>query len=113
MPFCPSCTTEYQEGTRACAECGATLVATLKDGTLPGDTADVYVCWDEQQLERVTELLDGEGIDWLVRDHGSSAFPLTVGDSAKRVVAVPATELTQAQQIIATAIADGVLPKND
>ena len=31
MPWCPNCKTEYREGIKVCADCGAALVAELKE----------------------------------------------------------------------------------
>ncbi len=112
MPFCPTCHAEYHAGTATCAECNVPLVAELADPRTETEMADLYVCYDAQQAERMAALLHGEGIAALVRDRSSSAFPTTVGTTAKRVVAVPAERRDHARQVIETAIADGVLPQD-
>ena len=109
MPFCPSCRTEYQAGTELCGECQTQLVDHLDDRTDRSDLVDVYVCYDEQIADRAVALLEDNGIEVLIRDHSSSAFPVTVGEATAQFVAVAASQRQQAQKLLSDAIADTVL----
>ena len=90
MPFCPSCPTEYRDDAVTCADCGAELVAEppLGEEPLAGDRIDVYVCYNDQQAIRAIGVLGEGGIEGLLRDRASSAFPTTVGMTAQKVIAV-------------------------
>jgi hypothetical protein len=92
-----------------CADCGAALVDHLDEGTTEQDTTDVYVCYDPQESQRVIEVLRAAGIDPLVRDRGSTAFPLNVGTESQKLIAVTREDAERARPIVEAAIQDGVL----
>jgi hypothetical protein len=111
MPFCPSCRTEYQTGTTTCSDCNEALVAELApDDALSEETVDVFVCFDAQVATRVVGILTDGGVEGMVRDRSSSAFPMNVGIEAKQIIAVAAHDAQTAADIIAQAVEDGVLP---
>ena len=109
MPFCESCRAEYEDGTELCAECNQPLVDALPDSGSPSNMTDVYVCYDGRLAERVAELLVRDGIEVLIRDRTSSAFPTTVGETAMQIVAVDEASRPRARELIKAAVADGVV----
>lgn len=110
MPFCPSCRSEFREGSKTCAECGEALVSQLSpEEPLKGERADIYICYNDQLLLRVVDLLEAVNIEALVRDRGSSSFPTSVGTTSKKLVAVRQEEMTKAKSAIQSAIDDGVI----
>jgi hypothetical protein len=108
MPICPVCSAEYRVGTTTCADCGAALVDRLVDDATTQDTVDVYRCWDEQELQRVIEVLRAAGVDTLLRDKTSSAFPMPGVDQGK-IIAVTRDDAERARTIVEAAIQDGVI----
>lgn len=71
---------------------------------------DIYACYDAQQLDRVLGILAEGSIEPLVREHASNAFPVSVGLTAEKIVAVEETDADQARALLRTAVDDGVLP---
>jgi len=76
MPFCPECRYEYEDDIKVCADCGKSLVKTLKDETgkeeeipnvkfipLPGLPGRVYA-------EMIKEVFEKEGIPCYIRSGG-------------------------------------------
>lgn len=109
MSYCPTCRAEFQIPAGVCPECDTRLVAALVDDTSDEEMLDVYACYDAQELERARELLADRGLEVLLRDRGSTAFPTTVGMTATKLVAVRATQHKVALEVLRSAIADGVL----
>lgn len=109
MPFCESCRAEYEAGTEVCADCNESLVDSLPDSGVPAELTDVYVCFDAGEAERIGEVLVVDGIEVLIRDRTSSAFPMNVGEQAKQIVAVSQSDLPRARELIEAAVADGVV----
>ena len=109
MPFCPLCRSEYEPGTAVCADCNVDLVDRLEDVHSAEDMSDVYVCYDPQQADRLSDLLQDKGIHVLVRDRHSSAFPTTVGKTAQYILAVPSDKHSHAKSVIEAAINDGII----
>lgn len=75
------------------------------------DIQDIYTCYNEQEADRIVEVLQEAGVQPLVRDTSSSILPFTIGHIAPIVIAVPLRDKISAQSVIANAIADGVLPQ--
>src|SRR6185437_7618399 len=76
------------------------------------DTCDVYACYDDQELERATEVLEEAGIEALTRDPTSSAFPLTTGTQGRKVVAVFLRDEVAARGRLKDAQEDGILTED-
>lgn len=113
MPFCPSCRTELEVGHKRCPDCDVPLVDVLAEPDVdPADMVDVYACYDGQQATFAQQLLRDEGVESLVRDRASSAFPTTVGRSAERILAVHPDALEQARDILTRAVQDDVIPSD-
>jgi hypothetical protein len=115
MPFCPSCEQEYRPDVSVCPGCNVSLVAEL-DAPRRGsndDTVDVFVCYDSQLVERVSELLRDAGVGALVRDRTSTAFPTTVGTSGERRIAVPSPQVGAAAAALERAVGDGVITRDE
>ena len=110
MPYCPSCKAEYQESVSRCTDCDVDVVASLEDTTTTEEMANVYACYNTQQVERVVGILQENGLDVLVRDRSSSAFPTYVGTTAQQLVAVAKHEHDRARDILQAAITDEILP---
>jgi hypothetical protein len=110
MPYCPSCRSEYEEGTVTCADCGEPLVDQLDDNGSVEELVDVYECWEGQQAERLATVLRDSDIHVLVRDRSSSAFPTNVGKTAQQLLAVPREQAADARSVISNAVNDGVVP---
>lgn len=109
MPFCPSCRAEYKKGTPVCVDCQTQLVESLDSTPDTADMVDIYLCNDEQMADRVRALLEDEGIEVMVRDHASTAFPVSAGEGAEQRIAVAASQETAARKILADAMTDGLL----
>jgi hypothetical protein len=77
--------------------------------TTQEDMRDVYTCYSTQEMDRAVEVLVEQGIDVLVRDQTSSAFPTHVGLQGRMTVAVPETVWAEARAHLTTAIEDTVL----
>ncbi len=75
------------------------------------ESQDIYTCYNEQEAERIVEVLEEAGVHPLVRDTSSSVLPLTIGHISPIVIAVPLRDKISAQTVIANAIADGVIPQ--
>ena len=71
---------------------------------------DIYVCYDAQLTDLALEVLEEAGIECLLRDHASSAFPTNVGFAGKKVIAVPTHLVSQARTCLLGAVEDGILP---
>ena len=112
MPFCPSCRTEYRQGTERCGDCDVDLVDTLppEEEPVSGERVDVYICYEEQQMIRAVAVLAESNIEGMVRDRASSAFPMNVGTESMKILAVLSSDFQAARQALAQAIEDEVLP---
>jgi len=114
MPFCPSCRSEFQAGTAQCADCNVDLVDNQPEAeaTASSDMVDVYVCYEAQQVERVLDVLRSAGLETLLRDRASQAFPTNVGHTAEKLVAVSGNDTGRARELLQAAIDDGVIPSD-
>ncbi len=70
--FCPTCRTEYIEGTSVCPDCGAALVPELPadaESELPEDVEyeEILATFNAGAVAIIKSLLDGEGIDYYFR----------------------------------------------
>ncbi len=110
MPVCPSCQAEYEASMTRCKECDTALVDKLETNVVSEDTTDVYACYEPQLAVRLTEILNEEGVEVLVRDRSSNLFPTNLGKTAQRVIAVATHDVGRARAAIESAIADGVVP---
>lgn len=79
-------------------------------GSSDGAMEDVYVCYDAHLTDVAMEVLEEAGIEYLLRDNGSSAFPTNVGYGGQKVIAVPAHLVGQARTCLLGAVEDNVLP---
>jgi hypothetical protein len=79
MPYCPRCRYEYQEGTTACADCGAALVTSLPETWRHVELVELYT-GRSLETRMLQETLRQHGIPSLVR----AAEPLrgVIGDAA-------------------------------
>jgi ribosomal protein S26 len=66
VPYCPKCSSEYVEGTIACDDCGALLVAERPPGESrvapEGDLVEVWRAQGELNAQLVRSLLEGSAI---------------------------------------------------
>ncbi len=60
MPWCPKCETEYREGIEKCADCGSTLVKSLKEEDRVEESCSLLI-GDEKQLRMIEYHLLKEG----------------------------------------------------
>ena len=79
--------------------------------TRGGERIDIYSCNHPQQMQRVVDVLAGVNIEGLVRNRGSSVFPMTVGTESRQIVAVRQQEIEPAIAAIRQAMADDVVLK--
>jgi hypothetical protein len=79
MSYCPHCRYEYQEGTTACADCGAALVTSLPETWRRVELVELYT-GRSLETRMLQETLRQHGIPSLVR----AAEPLrgVIGDAA-------------------------------
>ena len=66
-----------------------------------------YVCYDDQQLQRVVQMLEAADVETLVRDRSSNAFPTNI--QQELLVAVDRSSLDRARKLLKTAMQDGVI----
>lgn len=79
------------------------------DDPIPEDLIDIYACYNDPELDRITQILADEGVETLVRDHTSHDFPTTIGSGAKKVIAVRDDDVDKSVALIRQAIADEVI----
>jgi len=60
MPWCPNCKTEYREGIKTCADCGAALVAVLD---IKAEMHDLCILPNEAASTQLISFLKYSGID--------------------------------------------------
>lgn len=110
MAYCAECGSEYEPHVQRCPDCDVVLVSQRPER--PRETFemfDVYLCYDEQEAERAQGVLEDEGIQTLLRDHASTAFPMNVGATSEKLIAVAPDAATRAGELLQAAISDGVL----
>lgn len=116
MRFCPDCRAEFlgdmPDPPDICPDCDVALVAEAPQEGDRSALVDSYICYDEQLADRVVTLLTEQGVDALVRDRSSHAFPTTVGKTNSRIIAVPGQQLERARELLRAAIIDEVIPED-
>ena len=102
MPFCPECGSEYTSDVSICVDCQVELVPER----LPADTVE-YVDWEVVQEipnefvgNLIKGVLEGEGIDAVVRPYEISALAGIRLESEWGEVLVHADQVQQAQTIV-------------
>ena len=104
MPFCPNCHWEYIEGTKACSDCGSSLVDELHVEKFPEDieTAECYIADDEIEAEIVKDILHQNNIHCLLTSQYSHlVHPFShIGASGQVAILVPSHLHDEALQII-------------
>lgn len=60
MPWCPNCKTEYREGIKVCADCGAALIAELKE---EAERAQIALLQNPDTVEKLKAYLKYAGIE--------------------------------------------------
>jgi len=70
--FCPSCKSEYEEGIRICAECGAELVPELPTEEPPRwiDFEEILTTFNAGDIALIKSILDGEEISYYFHGEG-------------------------------------------
>ena len=109
MPFCPSCRAEYQATYSFCADCEVILVHSIEPHGTDLEMGDVYVCYETFEAQRIADMLQRIGIETLIRNRSSAAFPTTIGMTSEQHVAVLAQDFNEAHQLIQAAIEDHVI----
>lgn len=115
MPFCPSCESEYIEGTLRCEDCEVELVAELpdeeKERVVEDDVEFVSLRAYSTSIhaEMVAEVLENQGIPTMIRSNEMFGAGTGLGTMAPpRVeVWVPEDRVTEAEEI-ADSIIDSV-----
>ena len=115
MAFCPECRDEYREGVTVCADCGATLVATLPPEETPAPEAEggSHGGWDQvtetgqvYEAELMAMRLRDSGIEAQVVDQTFHQEPLpNVRSFAVVRVLVPREKVEEARRILAQPVA--------
>lgn len=114
MPYCPECRDEFRDGFTVCAECGATLVATLppEDEEPPHETGSggshggwdqVFESGNQYEAELVAMRLRDSGFDEVqVVDQTFHAEPMPdVRNFSVVRVLVPTARAAEAREVIA------------
>jgi hypothetical protein len=112
MPFCPECKAEYQAGVQMCPDCQVELVPER-----PPEDAVEYIDWEavrevpnEMVGNMIKGVLEGEGIEALVRPYEIGALGGVRLESEWGEVFVHRDDLEQARQIVEEYLA--TLPQN-
>ncbi|MEZ4269928.1 MAG: hypothetical protein R3C68_00345 [Myxococcota bacterium] len=81
----------------------------MSETPIQSDMLDVYVSYNPVQTDRILELLLSAGIEPLLRDRSSSAFPISVGGANAQLIAIPENQVERTRMLIRTAREDGVI----
>ena len=74
IQYCPECRTEFREGIEKCSDCGVSLVDHLEPvDHSHEEMVSVLDAIDTEQLLIAKTVLDGAGIENLVKDRGATA----------------------------------------
>ncbi len=110
MPYCPKCGYEYEEGIKACADCGVKLVDQLTEESFDGELTEVYSTFSAAEAGMVKELLYNEGIfSALTNEMGSSIFGGVPSDAGEVKVIVSENNEARARELIETYMEDNPL----
>jgi hypothetical protein len=72
--------------------------------------ADVYAAGGAMEADRITLLLQDEGIEAVKREVSVSEFPSTA--TQRYLILAPETDKARAQDLIRGAIRDGIIPED-
>jgi hypothetical protein len=100
MPFCPICSSEYQEGVQTCPDCGVKLVPKLDPDKVTEKFRDAYTTKTTAIAEMIKEALEQEGIYCLLSNELGSAILPMAGESSEIKVLVPSNKLEEAHALI-------------
>jgi hypothetical protein len=109
MPYCTDCKTEYRAGVQQCADCGGELAATRPDGESNEPFVEVFSTSSREDVETARQVLAEAEIEFFVRDLAGSAFPVHMGEEGEIRIAVSASQLQVAHNVIQEAIEDGAI----
>lgn len=113
MPFCPKCKSEYRSDVTHCADDGTELVASLDVDDLSAATlTEIYATYREIEADRITSLLEDEGIACYARGLRRAAFPTGAGSEAPTRIAVRQSKVARAAALIQQARVDGIVSKD-
>jgi Putative prokaryotic signal transducing protein len=82
MPYCPTCKTEYVEGTAECVDCGAKLVEELPFQAVPAPGAtwvEIAGVGTDDEARLIQGFLDAEGIPAQIENVKFSQEPVNFG----------------------------------
>jgi len=105
MPFCPVCRSEYVEGVKTCADCGAELVAELPPVEEPFDPTmelvEVSRAANEVEAQIVHGLLEAAGIRSVFRGESLRlTHGITVDGLAEVKILVRRKDVEEARRLI-------------
>lgn len=106
--YCPNCRAEYRPGFTECYDCQVPLVDELPD-EVPKTKASlrpfvqVYSA-SHHDAQLIRSLLEGNGIDTVVKNEGSAAYVVHVGAMGESRVFVPETDAARAVELIKIAL---------
>ena len=106
MPFCPSCRSEYVEGTSTCEDCGEKLTENLPPKAATADTSELVEVWytqGEMDAQLVRSLLESNGIESMLRGESLRlTHGFTVDGLAEVKILVRAEDAKRACEVIAS-----------
>lgn len=73
------------------------------------DMVQVYTTFDVIEASVVTGILEGAGLEPVVRDLTVTPYPVSVGPLSEKRIAVPCSQAEEARSLLERAVEDGVL----
>ncbi|MCC6806253.1 MAG: DUF2007 domain-containing protein [Deltaproteobacteria bacterium] len=94
---------------KQCADCGGELTASRPNGETTEAFVEVFSTDNREDIETARQVLAEAEIEYFVRDLGGGAFPVHMGAEHACRIAVSATQLQVAHNVIREAIEDGAI----
>jgi hypothetical protein len=109
MPFCPKCKSEYRAGVTHCADDGELLVDARPEDLDAVNLVEVYAAYRVIEADRISALLEDDGVPCFTRGLRRAGFPTGAGSEAPTRIAVPQEQAARAVELIEQARRDEIV----